>query len=144
MIRVKATLDTNVLISGFALNDGQPKLIIEYWIDNAFTLVISSLILTEFSEVICRPKIKTRYGLSETEIAAAIKLLQTRSILTSVNFESDIQIRDSKDQFILGTALSGQADYLVTGDKDLLVIKHHKKIGKLKIVTPSEFLIALG
>lgn len=143
MTRVKATLDTNVLISGFALDDGPPKLIVKSWINNAFTLVLSSEILTEFSEVIRRSKIRTRYGLSETEISLMIKLLQTKSILTGAYVEPIIKIRDDKDNVILGTALAGHADFLVSGDKDLLVLKNHKTIGKLKIVTPNEFLAVL-
>ena len=44
--------------------------------------------------------------------------------------------RDTSDDRIIGTALGGDADFIITGDKDLLVLKKYKGI---KIVTPREF-----
>ncbi|MEZ4972860.1 MAG: putative toxin-antitoxin system toxin component, PIN family [Cyclobacteriaceae bacterium] len=55
-----------------------------------------------------------------------------------VTVRSDIKIcRDPKDNFILSLANDGKANFLVTGDKDLLTIK---KIGRTKIIGFSEFL----
>lgn len=51
-----------------------------------------------------------------------------------------IKVRDPKDQEILATALGGKADYLVTGDEDLIVLKDSNKLGRLKIVGVKEFL----
>jgi putative PIN family toxin of toxin-antitoxin system len=48
--------------------------------------------------------------------------------------------RDPKDDYLLAYALVGQADYLVTGDEDLLVLK---QIDQVKIVTPREFATIL-
>ncbi|HET8837508.1 MAG TPA: putative toxin-antitoxin system toxin component, PIN family [Flavobacteriaceae bacterium] len=45
--------------------------------------------------------------------------------------------RDGKDDFLLNLSLDGEVDYLVTGDKDLLVLE---KIGKTEILTYREFL----
>lgn len=45
--------------------------------------------------------------------------------------------RDEKDNFLLNLAVDGNADYLITGDKDLLVLE---KIEKTKILTYSEFV----
>ncbi len=54
-----------------------------------------------------------------------------------VNVTSEItKCRDPKDNFLLSLAVDGKADYLLTGDKDLLVIK---KIGNSEIKTISEF-----
>ena len=46
------------------------------------------------------------------------------------------QCRDPKDNFLLSLAIDGKADFLLTGDKDLLVLK---KIGNTEIKTISEF-----
>jgi predicted nucleic acid-binding protein len=40
--------------------------------------------------------------------------------------------------------LRGHADYLVTGDKDLLILSSHKSVKPLKIVTPAEFIRLIG
>jgi hypothetical protein len=55
-----------------------------------------------------------------------------------------VTVRDPKDTVILATAIDGKADYLVTGDKDLLVLAGHKSIKPLKIVTPTEFIRLIG
>lgn len=49
-------------------------------------------------------------------------------------------VRDPKDRIVLGCALGGEADYVVTGDKDLLILKHYEGI---RILNAVEFLAAL-
>jgi len=46
------------------------------------------------------------------------------------------QCRDTKDNFLLNLAIDGKVDYLVTGDKDLLVLE---KVGKTRVVTLAKF-----
>ncbi|HEV8160029.1 MAG TPA: putative toxin-antitoxin system toxin component, PIN family, partial [Pyrinomonadaceae bacterium] len=52
--------------------------------------------------------------------------------------ETIVVCRDPKDDKLLELALSGNADFLVTGDKDLLVLNPFR--GGVKIITPREFL----
>jgi uncharacterized protein len=55
----------------------------------------------------------------------------------SVSITSDIQIcRDDNDNFLLNLVVDGKADFLITGNKDLLVLE---KINKTKIITISDF-----
>jgi hypothetical protein len=55
-----------------------------------------------------------------------------------VNVKSKIEMcRDSKDNFLLSLAVDGNADYLITGDKDLLILE---KVNKTLIVTIQEYL----
>ena len=56
--------------------------------------------------------------------------------LIEVTSETDV-CRDSKDNFLLNLAVDGKADYLLTGDSDLLVVK---KIKKTKIITWTDFI----
>ena len=59
-------------------------------------------------------------------------------ILTKVNLKSTIQLsRDRNDDHVLSLAVDARAAYLISSDKDLLVLKN---IGKTKILTMSEFL----
>ncbi|MDR1142571.1 MAG: putative toxin-antitoxin system toxin component, PIN family [Planctomycetaceae bacterium] len=59
-----------------------------------------------------------------------------RQTATFVDVQSIVEIcRDPKDNFLLALAKEGNADYLITGDKDLLILK---KYGKTKIVTIKE------
>ena len=61
-----------------------------------------------------------------------------RSIAEFVEVHSIVEIcRDPKDNFLLALAKDGNADYLITGDKDLTVLKEFEKT---KIVTLKEFI----
>ena len=51
-----------------------------------------------------------------------------------------VQVRDPKDEHVLAAALSGKADYLVTGDEDLLHLDGDPKLGNLQIITAREFV----
>ena len=52
-------------------------------------------------------------------------------------------MRDPKDEPILAAALGGGADYLVTGDADLLIYRGDSRLGSLQIVTVHQFLAVL-
>lgn len=58
-----------------------------------------------------------------------IELIEVESVITIC--------RDTKDNFLLALAKDGKADYLLTGDKDLLFIE---KFGKTKITTIADFI----
>jgi len=53
-------------------------------------------------------------------------------------------VRDAKDEVILAPALGGRADYLVTGDEDLLVLRGSAEIGSLRILRARELVELLG
>ena len=54
-----------------------------------------------------------------------------------------IHCRDPKDDPVLACALGGHADYIVTGDADLLELAGHPDLGALRILTPRVFLTLL-
>jgi predicted nucleic acid-binding protein len=51
-----------------------------------------------------------------------------------------LTVRDAKDEMILASALGGRAEYLVTGDEDLLVLNEAAEIGSLRILRVREFV----
>ena len=51
-----------------------------------------------------------------------------------------VDVRDPKDEAILGAAIAGNADFLVTGDNDLLVLADDPLLGRLQIVSARKFL----
>ena len=63
-----------------------------------------------------------------------MKIIENFSFLIQVSSDVDY-CRDEKDNFLLNLAIDGKADYLVTGDQDLLELK---KLGKTKIITIEE------
>lgn len=96
-------------------------------------LLFSQELLEEFLTVAKRPKLK-KY-ISSEDLAYLLETID--EVAEFVNVTSEItECRDPKDNFLLLLAVDGKADYLLTGDKDLLVLK---KIGDTKIETISDF-----
>ena len=83
-----------------------------------FTLVTSEPLLTELADVLVRPRIARRYGITDGDIAELIISLRHLSIYVPVL--GDLQLcRDPDDDVVIETAIRGRADVLVTRDDDL-------------------------
>ncbi len=128
---LKIVIDTNLWIS-FLISHRQDRL------DHILTLkkariLFSIELLDEIKVTIAKPKLKKHFGVHAMEEM----LTSVEDYIDLVEVKSIIEIcRDKKDNFLLALAKDGNADYLLTGDKDLLELK---KIGKTKIVTFSKF-----
>ena len=98
-------------------------------------LLFSKESFEEFVDVVERPKFKRFF--SQKDIEQILDLFDQFGEL--INIKSDVNIcRDEKDNFLLNLSIDGKADYLVTGDKDLLVLK---EIKNTQILTMAEFLL---
>jgi len=128
---MRLILDTNLWIS-FLISSKYEKLD-ELLFNQKCKLLFSQELLEEFVAVAKRPKLRKYVSRDELE-----DLLETiDEVAEFVNVTSEIlECRDPKDNFLLSLAVDGKADYLLTGDKDLLVLK---EIGNTEIKTISEF-----
>jgi putative PIN family toxin of toxin-antitoxin system len=91
-------------------------------------------LIDELETTTAKPKLKKYFGPHALEEM----LLVFESLIDLVDVKSTSKIcRDPKDNFLLALAKDGKADYLLTGDQDLLDIK---KYGRTKITTISKFL----
>lgn len=110
---MKVVIDTNILVSS-AIRDGIPEIVIQFIVDRPeFEWIISQEIMTEYTEVLQRRKLK----LSEEVQQEWIDLLQTVTRLIEVNIEVDFP-RDRKDAKFLACAIAANTDFLITGDRD--------------------------
>jgi putative PIN family toxin of toxin-antitoxin system len=126
---MKIVLDTNVFISGIFW-DGSPRKILSLWAKNKIDLLITKKILNEYLRVL--HKIDKDGNIAKKWGAFIIE----HSII--INDKELIQLcRDPDDNKFLNCAITGKADYIVSGDKDLLSLK---KIGSIRIVNTSKFL----
>ena len=132
-------IDTNIFISGLIIPRGYPYKVIRLWQDARFNIVISEQLLAEIDGVLQRKKIAARYHLTTDRIRKITELLLQQGKMISPS-SGKLKVRDSKDQFILDTAFSSSADFLVTGDEDLLVLANGFSLKKLQIVTPKKFI----
>lgn len=133
--RPRAVLDTNVLLSAI-LFGGTPLQVIDAWrVRGLFDLVISPEILAEILV-----KLADRFKLPPSLVGEWQVLLSVN--VTRVVPIHDVRVcRDPDDDKFLAAAAAAAADFLVTGDKDLLDIE---RFGTTRIVTPRVFLTCLG
>ena len=136
----RAIVDTNLIVSGIILKRGNPFDLLEAWRGRQFMLLMGQVQRNEIENVLTRPKIYQKYRISPTEIAVILQGLDLDTLRVIPSVLPPISIRDKKDEAILATALGGYAEYLVTGDDDLLVLRDEPQLEGLKILTAREFL----
>ncbi len=131
----KVILDTNLWIS--FLISKQLDFIDDLLLEGKFKLIFSKELIDEFLNVAKRPKFQRYF--SDSNVTELLRLFDKYGKLVDVS--SQIKAcRDHKDNFLLNLAVDGKADFLITGDDDLLVIK---KIGKTKIMHWTDFTKSL-
>lgn len=128
----KIIIDTNLWVS-FLLKKEYSKLD-SLFADGRIRLFFSQELLNEFVEVSQRPKFKKYF--SPEDLGELLLQIGNHAEFVEVNHEVNI-CRDPKDNFLLALAQASKATHLITGDKDLLLLK---SIGMTKIVTIASFL----
>ena len=117
---LRAVVDTNIFVSGLITADGIPYQLLEAWRAGAFVLLVAHPQREELERVLKRPIFSQRYGLTEERIDYWLLLVDALGLSVSVRRRLPVHVRDRRDDHILAAALGGHADYLVTGDKDIL------------------------
>jgi putative PIN family toxin of toxin-antitoxin system len=111
-----------------------PGTIMRAWREARFELVVSLEQLTEIARVLAYPKIRKVLHWDDETIGRFLKQLYLRAEMVELTEQIDEKPRDLDDAPILVSMISAGADYLVTGDGDLLALRH-----KYTIVKPIEF-----
>ncbi len=128
---IKVIIDTNLWISfliGKQLRSLKPLLV-----EQTIQPILSEQLLQEISLVTQRPKLQKYFPQSKVnELIDFLKIIGL-----SIDIRSRISLcRDENDNYLLALAKDSQADFLVTGDKDLLVLQQFEST---KILTYQEF-----
>ncbi len=128
---IKVIFDTNVWIS-FLIGKrlGSIK---EYISNKNLKIIITAQLINEIKIVTARPKLKKYFPVES--VNELIDLLETISDNIEISPKNFIS-RDSKDNFLLDLIEFSKADFLVTGDKDLLI---HNPFKSAEIISPSNF-----
>lgn len=129
--KIRVIVDTNIWIS-FLISKSLRKLDTLFRND-AVTFVFSTELIEEFLEVAQRPKFKKYFD--KDDIQKILEVIDCCSEIITVKSTVN-KCRDEKDNFLLALAKDSKADYLITGDEDLLVIH---KYYYTQILTYSEF-----
>lgn len=133
MKRLRVVLDTNVLISG-TLWSGIPSDILEKCRLRCIDLIISTEILSELEETL---RYEKKFKQTEESIKKNINEIAGISMIVEPKERLFVIEKDVDDNVVLECALAGDSDYIITGDKHLLELKEY---GKIKVVTPREFI----
>jgi putative PIN family toxin of toxin-antitoxin system len=140
---LKAVVDTNLFVSASILQRGTPHELLGAWERSAFTLLTSVDQRGEERRTLSRPKFAS-YGVSPVQVRSLLSRMLNQAVDVSPVEQLPVAVRDVKDRPILAAALGGGADYLVTGDDDLLVLAGDPRLGSLRIVTARAFLEILA
>ena len=124
-------IDTNVVISGIFFG-GAPRKVLEAVVDKTLSAFATIEIVEEYTEIV-QEMIKRKQGhLTAAVLYPFVQNLHLVEPATSVEVS-----RDPDDDKFIGCAIDSKSYYIVSGDKDLLVIEKYKDI---EIITAAEFV----
>ncbi|MGD0781920.1 MAG: putative toxin-antitoxin system toxin component, PIN family [Candidatus Aminicenantales bacterium] len=136
---IRAVIDTNVIVASLIHPAGTTGAILSRLRDGAFTIVLSPALLDEIAAVMSYPKIRDKYGIRTSDMEVIAGLLALRGQM-AMPTEAIHVCRDPDDDILLEAAVAGEAEYIVSGDEDLLAIR---KFRMVRIVKPAVFLAIL-
>jgi len=131
---LKIVIDANIFVSAIFWG-GFPKAVLVRVAEELDTLFITKAIVYEIQNVLIKPKFRltaeiAKQRISEIEALGNIVVISPKHRVKGV-------CRDPKDDMYLECAISADADYIISGDFDLLDIKEY---GGIKIVNARDYL----
>ena len=137
----RAVFDTNLIASGLAgyrRNESTPGALLRRWFAGAFTLVMSDHLIAEVERTLTKP-----YFVAHTTPvtrALTVAALREQAMWTDITEIVSGVATHPEDDLVLATAVSANADYLVTGDKPLQKLGRYEAVA---ILSPRDFLALL-
>jgi len=132
---MRVVTDTNVFISALMFG-GLPGILLDLALRRRFTLVTSKALLDELNE-----KLRGKFAVSESDALAIRAKLEGNATLADPDFELNAVPEDPDDDRVLECAVTGKADFIVSGDRHLLQIRSYDGIA---IVRVRQFLESAG
>ena len=133
---MRIVVDTSVLVRYLLRPSAATRQLIEdLWLEDVVTLVVSPELIAELENVLQRPKI-SRFVAAE-DAAVLVHAVKARSVFLRPLAEILPFTRDPKDDKFVACGISGNAQYLISYDEDLLVLR---AVGSMQICTPEAFV----
>ncbi len=138
---MRVILDTSVIVSGLISPHSPPAKVVELWQQGTIQLLYSAEIFAELQDVLHRQWLQQRLAHRPNRISDFLTSVVILGEIVSGAFDVSGQVRDPNDEMFLTCAVLGSADYLISGDKDLLTLG---SFGPTQIVSPADFLLVMG
>lgn len=119
---------------------GPPRQVLEAWQAGHIEVLTSSGIIEEVAAKLLDPTIGGRLRVTADDVQVVVQLLRTQARLITLTSTPAVT-GDPEDDHVLSATLVGRADYLVTGDKKLLLLAQH---GSATIINPRDFLAVIS
>ncbi|MBR1513218.1 MAG: putative toxin-antitoxin system toxin component, PIN family [Bacteroidales bacterium] len=128
---MKIILDCNIWIS--FLIGHQAEWMKRILTDVRFDIFVCDELLDEISDVISRPKIRSR--VNDDEIEDFFRILYAFCRVAKIDHDAQVPVRDPQDLYLLSLAESVEAELIVSGDADLISLKQHKSARMMTIAS---------
>lgn len=132
----------NVVVSALFSPGGTPAALLMAWLERRFDLLVSPPMRAELLRVLDLPRVARRIGWSQESRIEFLERLASGSLMIDPGPARIAVSRDPDDDLVFELAAVGGADYIVSGDADVLVIGSYEGIPIL-ILTPAQFLAVL-
>jgi putative PIN family toxin of toxin-antitoxin system len=136
---VRVVLDTNVIVSGAITRLGPAGPILAFWRGQRFTLLISADLLSEIERVLTYPHVRRYITWSSDEERDFLAYLTQAASLVHPTIRLN-NVSDEPDNRLLEAASAGAADFIVSGETDVLALREFEGA---RIVTPAAFAAML-
>lgn len=135
---MRVVLDTNLLVS-YLLTQGETMSgIVDAWEQERFVVLASPAMLAELRDVLQRPRLRRKMT---ADPAALLDLMQRDAVFVPGDVALPGVTRDPKDDKFVACAVEGGADFIVSGDGDLLDMERYEDI---EMIRPHQFLQMLS
>jgi putative PIN family toxin of toxin-antitoxin system len=133
---MRAVIDTNIIIRAVIKPKGTVGPVLERLRNGEFTAIYTEPILDELLAKLALPRIRKKYQIGDDQVDGLVGLLALRGEIVNPS-RSVRACRDPDDDMFIEAALEGKAEWVVTGDQDLLTLE---KFEGIRFVTPRTFL----
>lgn len=130
--KLRAVLDSNVIISGLAFRLGNPRQVLDMLREGEIEVVISPFILFEVAG-----SLREDFGWDQADIESELTLLRSRGVVIDPPPEASVSQLSAADNRIVDCAIQGQVQYLVTGDHGIQRVGEFRGV---RTISPSQFL----
>lgn len=130
---MKIVLDTNVLVSGLLTANGNPARALNLILSGAIQVCFNSAIMSEYAEVLARPKFK----FDPARVSEVLAKLTNDGFRVDASSFGQLNLPDPDDEMFLAVALAASTDHLVTGN--LIHFPSEMRRG-CSVITPAQFI----